>query len=276
LSKFGTIARRIKELGFTSYEAMAYVSLLEHNPVTRYQLGKNSGVPRSAIYSVIHKLSEIGAVSAQSSEPVNYIPLPPEKLFDLLRRQFDNRIEKAKKQLKDFEHQAIPDHLWNIVGYENMILKVKELIQKAKKTICLSIWLREYNELKKDLENALKQGVDICIYSFTDLDRMEGIKYFTYGLREPDLEKIWAHKIILIVDKDELIMGEADKIQNKKTVWTTNRALIDIAMNHIILDITIYGIRLKKDVRNVVSTMQNGETDSLEKLLHQKYPNLSY
>ena len=58
MTKFDTIKQKVQDLGFTSYEAMAYVSLLENNPVTRYELGKNSGVPRSAIYNVIQKLEQ--------------------------------------------------------------------------------------------------------------------------------------------------------------------------------------------------------------------------
>jgi len=276
LSKLSTIARKIQDLGFTAYEAMAYVSLLEHHPVTRYELSKNSGVPRSAIYSVIHKLEEVGAVSAQSSEPEKYIPLPPDQLFELLNRQFNHRVASVKKYLKDFEFQVIPDHLWNIVGYDNMIVKAKELIQKAKKTICLSCWNQEYMLLRDDLHKARERGIIIHIYSFTKLDKTAGIIYYTYDLDENELEKIWAHKIILIIDKKELVMGEADKLQKKKTVWTFNRALIDIALNHMILDITIYGIRLKKNVSHDVAALQNGETDYLDKLLHEKYPDMAF
>jgi sugar-specific transcriptional regulator TrmB len=276
LAKYSTVTRRIQELGFTSYEARAYVALLEHNPVTRYELSRNSGVPRSAIYTVIHKLEELGAVSAQSSEPEKYVPLPPEQLFELLSSQFNNKIEKAKEQLKDFQVQIIPDHLWNIVGFDNMVLKARELVQKAKKSICLSVWQREFAPLKKDIEKAIKRGVKVNLYSFTELDNISGAVYFTYGISESELEKVWAHKIILIIDKSELLMGEADKLQNKKTVWTTNRALIDIAMNHMILDITIYGIRLNKDVHPAISRMQNGETAYLDRLLHEKYPDIAF
>ncbi len=276
MPKHSTVTRRIKELGFTAYEAQAYVSLLEHNPVTRYELSRNSGVPRSAIYSVIHKLEELGAVNAQSTEPEKYVPLPPDQLFNLLSRQFNNKIKKAKEQLKDFQVQMIPDHLWNVVGYENMLLKATELIQKAKEKIYLSIWLREYEPLRADLVQAAQRGIDIFIYSFTELKQIPGVTYFTYGLEESELEKFWAHKIVLITDKSELLMGEADKLQKKKTVWTTNRALIDIAMNHMILDITIFGIRLNKDVHEPVSTMQNGETDQLDRLLHEKYPKIAF
>ena len=276
MSKFDTVTQRLKDLGFTIYEAKAYVSLLEHYPVTRYELSRNSGVPRSAIYNVIHRLEELGAVAAQSSEPEKYIPLPPDKLFEMLSRQFDHRLQAAKKYLKDFEIQIVPDQLWNIVGYENMILKAKELIQNAKKAIYISIWHREFILLQKDLQKAHKRGVQIYIYSFTDLPETPGANIFGYGLLEKELEKIWAHKIILIIDKNEVLMGEADNLQKKKTVWTTNRALIDIALNHIILDITIFGIRLRKDVSGFVKTMQNGETAYLGKLLTTKHPDIKY
>jgi sugar-specific transcriptional regulator TrmB len=275
LIKFDTIKKKVQDLGFTSYEAMAYVSLLENNPVTRYELGKNSGVPRSAIYNVIQKLEKIGAVNATSSEPEKYVPLPPDQLLEYLERQFHDKIEKAREHLKDFESKIIPDHLWNIVGYNNLIIKIRELIQKAEESLYISTWKRELKLLKHDIENAIARGVEVIIYSFTDLP-IEGATTFSYNLAEKDLEKFWSHKIIVIADKQELVMGEAAKEENKKTVWTRNRALIDIALNHIILDITIYGIRLEKDVSETITSMQNGETDDLGILLKEKFPKIKF
>ena len=275
MTKFDTIKQKIQDLGFTSYEAMAYVSLLENNPVTRYELGNNSGVPRSAIYNVIHKLEKIGAVNATSSEPEKYVPLPPDQLLEYLERQFHDKIEQARKHLKNFESNIIPDHLWNIVGYNNLILKIKELIEKAEESLFISVWKTEFKLFKSEIAEAIVRGVEVILYSFTDLS-LEGAKSFCYDLAEKDLEKIWGHKIIVIADKDELVMGEASKDENKKTVWTKNRALIDIALNHIILDITIFGIRLEKDVSEAITTMQNGETDDLGKLLKNKFPNIKF
>jgi sugar-specific transcriptional regulator TrmB len=274
LRQFESIIQKVQELGFTAYEAMAYVSLLEQNPVTRYELAKNSGVPRSAIYNVVHKLEQIGAVNARSSEPEKYVPLPPSQLFELLERQFHSRIERAKLGLKDFDFNMIPDYSWNIIGYDNMIIKVKELIQKAHNSIYLSTWHSEFVYLERDLLKAVKKGLQVVLYSFTEI-KLPGAEVFSYGLNETELEKIWGHKIILISDKKDLLMGEADKIQKKKTVWTSNRALIDIALSHIILDITIYGIRLHKNVADTVNNIQNGETDYLGELLSEKFPEIS-
>jgi len=254
---------------------MAYVSLLENNPVTRYELGKNSGVPRSAIYDVILKLEKMGAVNKYSSDPETYVPLPPDQLLEYLERQFHDKIEKAREHLQDFESKIIPDHLWNIVGYNNLIIKIKELIEKAEKILYISTWKTEFNLFKSHVEDAIDRGVEVILYSFTDLP-IDGAKSFCYNLPEKELEKIWGHKIIVISDKEELVMGEAAKEEHKKTVWTQNRALIDIALNHIILDITIYGIRLETDVSETITQMQNGETDDLGKLLKKKFPNLKF
>ncbi len=275
MTQLGTIARKLQDLGFTLYEAKAYVSLLEHNPVTRYELSKNSGVPRSAIYNVILELEEMGVVSLQTYDPETYVPLSADKLFELLDRRFKNKIEEAQLSLKHIENKQTSDQFWNIVGYENMILKAEELIQKAEKTIFISIWKREFSLLEKDLQEAVRRKVKVIILSFTDV-KLSQSTMFCYGLEERELEKIWPHRIILISDKKELLMGDADRIHKKKTVWTSNRALIDVGANHIIMDITLYGNRLNQTVDETIIKMQNGETDYLGKLLEYKYPGIKF
>lgn len=275
MKRFDAIKTRLQDLGFTSYEAMAYVSLLECNPVTRYELAKNSGVPRSAIYNVIKKLEQSGAVNPDSAKPEKYIPLPPELLLEFLERQFRDKLDKARDLLKNFDTKIVPDHLWHIIGHDNLILKVKELIEKADKIIYISFWQREFKLLIPELKQAIRRGVEVVIFSFTEIS-LSGAHIFSYNLPEKELEKIWDHKIMVIADKNELVMGVASRGVDKKTVWTKNRALIDIALNHIILDITIYGIRLDENVSATIKTMQNGETDYLDKLLLEKFPTIKF
>ena len=40
-------------LGFTDYEARAYLALLQRHPQNGYELAKASGIPRPNIYSVL-------------------------------------------------------------------------------------------------------------------------------------------------------------------------------------------------------------------------------
>ncbi len=264
---FDRIATTIKKLGFTAYEAKAYLSLLQNNPVTRYELSKNSGVPRSAIYDIIRKLEANGAVNAMSTEPEKYVPLPPEQLFQLLERRFKENIKDARQSLKNFDAEIEPGHLWNITGYKNMLHKAQEMISRAKKSIYISFWEREAQLLEEELKSAIKRGVQLVIFSFTPID-IKGAELFSYQLPQDELEKVWDHKIILVRDQKELIMGEADYRYHKKTVWTRNTAIVDIATNHIILDITLYGIRKNIDVSDTVTSMEKSGFQHLDHLIN--------
>jgi len=260
------ITERLKFLGFTSYEAKAYIALLENYPSTRYELSKNSGVPRSAIYDVIRKLEEMGAVNGTYSEPIKYIPLPPEELFQILQRQFDTRIKEARESLATFDTNIEPGHLWNVVGYQHMIHRAQEMITRAVSSIYLSVWQREFMLLTEDLKLAVQRGIQVILFSFTPVE-LPGATIYTYNIDEQNLEKTWDHKMILVVDQCELLMGDADNRYSKKTAWTNNTAIVDIATNHIILDITLFGLRMNLDVSDSVNSMQKGGFENLGDLL---------
>ncbi len=259
---------KLKALGFTTYEAKAYITLLKNNPSTRYELSKNSGVPRSAIYDVIRKLETLGAVNAMYTNPEKYVPLPPEQLIGLLERQFRERLNEASKALSHFDTQIQPGHLWNIVGYQNMLHKAREMITRAKETIFISAWERECIRLKKDLKDAEKRGIRIIAFSFTPIV-LKSDEVYSYNIPERELLKVWERKIILVIDHVELLMGEADDRYAKKTAWTNNKAIVDIATNHIILDITLYGIRMREDVSHSVMAMQKEGFENLDKLIEE-------
>ena len=265
------IAKKMMELGFTLYEAKAYVALLENNPATRYEISKRSGVPRSAIYVVIERLEAFGAVNRMSTKPEKYIPLPPERLLKLLENQYQNKIREFKESLTRVETDFELGHLWNITGYDNLMVKAQEMINNAQKSLYLSIWNRELQQLTPELEKAIERGVKVVLFSFTKIPSIG--KVFSYCLEEEKLERVWDHKIILIRDLEELIMGEANRNYPRKAAWTHNTAIVGIAANLIVLDITLYGLRAGVDVSEAVIEANPGEFELLGRLLKERFPN---
>ena len=71
----------VKNLGFTEYEAKAYLALLLESPSTGYAVAKNSGVPRSKIYEVLENLTSRGDVLVSPGEPPLYRALPAKDLI---------------------------------------------------------------------------------------------------------------------------------------------------------------------------------------------------
>ena len=258
------------ELGFTSYEAKAYVSLLQQYPATRYELSKNSGVPRSAIYDVINRLESYGAVSVISTQPEKYVPLPPEQFLRMLEQRFSQKIEVFRKSLSEIKIKMEPEQLWNLSGYQNLVSKAREMIQNAQESIYLSAWRGEVLELEKYLKEAEARKIKVVIFSFTQIPDI-GFNY-SYQMHEKELEKVWDHKIVLVRDHEELLMGEVNKIIEKKVAWTLNKAIVQIAENYIILDITLFGIRAGVDVRDAVIEAHPGELGLLDKMLKERFP----
>jgi sugar-specific transcriptional regulator TrmB len=265
------IVTKMTEFGFTIYQSKAYVSLLEAYPATRYEISKKSDVPRSAIYDVIRRLEKSGLVNALPTKPKKYIPLPPDKMLELLETEHKNKLRELRESLDEVQIDIELGSLcWNITGYNNLISKVREMINNAQNQIHLSAWNREIQLVKKELEAALKRGVKVVLFSFTRIPQIGHT--FSYGLSEAELKRIWDHKLILIRDLEELVMGEANPHQPRKAAWTYNNAIVWIAANHIVLDITLYGIRAGVDVGEATIEMHPGELEVLGKLLEEKFP----
>lgn len=264
------ISKKMMQLGFSQYEAKAYICLLQNYPVTRYEISKRSGVPRSAIYDIIQKLENFGVVSIISTNPEKYVPLPPEEFLRILEKRYQQKITDFRESLSEMNTDVEPEQLWNITGYKNLLEKAREMIQKSKNEIYLSAWRREILELENELHNAEERGVKVIIFSFTKTPSLGMV--FSYSLNEKELEKVWDHKLILVCDREELLMGEANRQTQRKAAWTKNKAIVSIAANHIVLDITLFGIRAGVDVSDAVIEMHPGELDMLGRLLREKYP----
>ncbi len=262
------LVNRMVRLGFTSYEAKTYLGLLNHNPATGYEVSKEVEVPRSVIYAVLRKLEARGVVISIHEKPRKYIPLSPKQLFSRLATDFSSRLSSLKKELAMFNSRPENEGFWNINGYESLVQTCDALIRDAAQTIYISGWSREIKQLEKALLAAKRRGVEIVIFSFTDIDQKFG-KVFSYGIPEEKLVRIWDHKIILVVDGRELIMGPANIEVDEQAIWTQNKAVLSIATNYIILDITLFGQRKKLNVSKTVEKLMPEKNDYLEQMIRK-------
>ena len=64
------IIELLSEFGLAANLGKTYVALLENNPATGYEICTQSGVPRSAIYSVLNKLEVLGIVNSIGPSPI--------------------------------------------------------------------------------------------------------------------------------------------------------------------------------------------------------------
>lgn len=72
-----TAVNQLEAIGFTEYEARAYLLLLREGPQTGYHVAKVSGIPRPNIYPVLSRLVERGAVNKMDAKGRCPIQRPP-------------------------------------------------------------------------------------------------------------------------------------------------------------------------------------------------------
>jgi sugar-specific transcriptional regulator TrmB len=260
------VIAQLSQFGFSKNEAKAYLSLLVQSPATGYEISQRSGVPRSAIYDIMKKMELSGVVSSIGNKPVQYIPISTDQLSQNLTSQFEHNIEELKKKMNKLDTETSEGNLWNIKGYQAMIDHLRSVIDNAEESIFSSIWNREFDELLPQFTKAEERGVGIVNFSFTGLDRSVG-EIFSYGIEEDKLKEIWQRQIIVVVDRKAVLMGSSNQSKDNQAIWTTNPAVLNISLNNIILDITLYSQRKKVDIDHILEKIMDKNMGNIEDLL---------
>ncbi len=247
------VVAAMKQLGFTATDARAYVALLKTNPATGYELATQSGVPRSAIYNVLKRLQSLGLINAVQEKPARYVPLAPEKLFALLETRFTRSLESLRGGIDRLADKPDTSVTWTVEGYEAMLEQAVQKIEKAKSTVVASVWGREARHFEKALQDAVDRGVDVTLFSFTPLPNVG--RTLTYDIDPDSLAAHWEHKIILLVDRNELLVGGAQETNDNRAVVTDEPSLIEMAVSNLVLDLTLFSERMSVDVTDVMAQL---------------------
>jgi sugar-specific transcriptional regulator TrmB len=250
----GRIVDALTQLNFTATDARAYIALLKGAPATGYEISARSGLPRSAIYTVLKKLEASGLINAIQQDPVRYVPLPPERLFELLESRFQRNLTQLKDSLKSLRGKTAEAPTWTVHGYPAVLEQAEQLIGGAREVLVGSLWGREAQALAARFREAVARDVELVLFSFTPLPEGIGNTY-SYMIREEKLEQYWEHKIILVADHQRALIGSAQETEHTQAVITEVPALIEVSISNLVLDLTLLGQRHKHDMSDVIAKL---------------------
>ncbi|MEO1328754.1 MAG: helix-turn-helix domain-containing protein [Pseudomonadota bacterium] len=133
--KSAALLSDVKSLGFTEYEAKAYLALIESSPATAYDISNRSGVPRPNTYSALKALAARGAVMPISENPSRYVPQPPDQLFSAIASQTRQLCDTISERLSDIAETPGEQYVWNLRGETEVHGKVADMIAGAERAI---------------------------------------------------------------------------------------------------------------------------------------------
>ncbi len=248
------IIQALQDLGFTATDAKAYLGLLKNQPATGYELASRTGVPRSAIYNVVHRLESEGIINAIEKKPARYQALDPRLLFERLEAKFNKNIAPLKDAVASLDVQNDQAATWTLRGYDALIDQAGQLINNARKSLELSLWQDEALQLQPQIEAASARGVRVVLFSFTPLPKMSAT-CFSYDIAADELARYWSPRLIVISDHERLLVGRAQRKADIRAALSEEDVLIEMALSNLVLDITLFGQRKKQNVSEVIAGM---------------------
>jgi predicted transcriptional regulator len=251
-------AALLQELGFSEYEARAYVALLQRSPLNGYELAKASGLPRANVYSVLQKLEERGAVVRYDSPSgARYAPLPPAALTGRIGKRFQGLLDAAQRSLDEVSSPTEHAYVWNARGYTVLLEQARELVGQTTERLLVVIWPAEARALAEPLAQAEARGVEIVTLCPTACaDACGGcrgqIYRYSLTLEQPTR---W---LVLVPDGAELLAGEIGAGDDTLAVRTRQRLLVDLASWYIRHSIALAAVL--SDLDNQLERLLEPET----------------
>lgn len=246
----------MRELQFTATETRLYLALLAESPATGYELATRSGVPRSAIYSTLKKMEGRGIALPVQQNPARYSPLPPDQLCERLQQRYSSSIGELKAGFAAIPRAGGDAALWQVHGFAAVLDEAALQLAAATRSVHLSVWNREAAPLLPALEAAAARGVDVRVFGFTRLPETP-VSVYSCGIEEEELERYWPHRLLLVVDRQVLLVGELNDPEKAYAVVTQEPAIVGMGANNLILDLTLFGQRFGVDVSQAIAGLQD-------------------
>jgi DNA-binding MarR family transcriptional regulator len=223
----------LQQLGFTEYEARAYVTLLQRNPLNGYELAKTSGLPRANIYGVLQRLEERGAVvRIDGQNGSRYSPLPPDELTQRLAHQVQHTIERAQQELSALTAPTEEAYLWNLRGYQALVEHVRALVEVAQQQLLVAITPTEARNLEAAFAAAETRGVGLVTLCMAACPNECGNcrgRIYRYRVA-PELH---SRGLLVVADDAEVVAGQIEGDDVAQAIRTVQPVLVQLVSWYI-------------------------------------------
>ena len=244
--------------GLTRNESLAYLTLLEDESgqgLSGYEVAARSGIPRSAVYAVLRKLESAGAAFCYG-EPARFAPSEPVRWIEQTRRQTNTRLDALSAGLSTLPKRSHPEPVWILNRYTEVMDRIDAMIRQANRSIYLSVWPRELSLLMPAIHAVAERKLHRVLHSPASVhEKPSDFICWVGDVAGDESKATWSHKTLVVVDREVALIGGTETDADNHAVWTANPSLVDVATNHIILDITLMVRSRGIDPVGVVSPM---------------------
>lgn len=160
-----SLSRELQSLGFTQYEAKAYVALVAHGYGDVDIISQTAGIPRTSGYKVLSSLVDKGLAIETHGRPKIYKPVPLNDVKTAMTKRIDGIFSTLASIHGLVSEIGVPQLIYTLTGKKRVIEKIREYIEMSTYRMLLSIpTMTEFRKVySKDLQSVLSRGVKTII-----------------------------------------------------------------------------------------------------------------
>lgn len=257
-----TVLEDLQALGFTQYEAKAYLALLRGGRQKGYEVAKESGVPRSMVYQALERLVARGAAyRTEDKEGVFYGAVPPEELLARLERDLTQKVARARESLSRVGPERPAEAIWRVRGLSRTLAEAQTLVEQARRALTLSLWQEQLDVLQDSLLEARGRGVRIRLVLFGHQADPELGKVYYHHFVDPTVVegRLRARLFVVVRDHEEVVVGNLVQEGESWAVRTRDPALVLVAEEYVRHDVVLAEMTLAYGVDKLTALWTSRE-----------------
>jgi len=245
-SQQGAVQRLI-DLGFSQYEAQAYVGLLGREPMTGYALSNVTGIPQPKVYETLRRLTAKGVVAAMDSEPARFVAVPADKLLADLEDSFRTRLAGAQAELAratDGPGQDGYRVLRACAAWAGIEERAVQMIDGSRRHVYVSVNCQDPGAIAAALRRADERGVACDVLHFGEpiVDLRHGRTVGHDSTRGVVYHRHQARHLAVVSDSVDVVWAVAEDGSNWQSLSGPDQLLAALAKGFIRHDIYVQQI----------------------------------
>lgn len=220
------IVSRLRDVGFSLYEARLYVALLRGGAQNGNEVAKLANVPSSKVYTALDKLASEGVVHTfKRGSSTRFTAIPPKELIARLRKQYNGPLDFLDGELPKIETARPPEPFLTVSGDTALQEAARAIIDEARHELSISCWEADLPPIREALANAEARGVRIHGMLYGEGESPPG-DWLRHHYVDIVGDRVAGRLLALVADEEEALIariprsGETTAVRSRNPVMT--------------------------------------------------------
>lgn len=227
------IVSRLRETGFSLYEARLYLALLRTGAQNGNEVASQAGVPSSKVYSALEKMAGEGIVHASKhGNSTRFTAIPPTELIPRLRKLYNDPLDFLEEELPKVSSVEAPEPFLTVSGDTALRETARTIVEGAKKEINLSCWQDELSYLEEPLVAADARGILIRGMLYGEADLPPG-KWMRHHYVDIVGQRVSGRFLAIVADESDALIARIPENGGTTAVRSSNPVMTLIVQEYL-------------------------------------------